>query len=218
MKRGNTPLFKDLGSSTPSPTKMNVSPFKIEEEEMVEEQKEQVGGKVIEGTGEHSMLGFATDHGYYGPKAFDKSGNPKWSSTEEVQWIREKYGPTHRLSKDDLIAAKKDFYQTNPPAGYEFVEGQGVIKSSDIEKEGEEVVRDMEGNIIEAKKEETVGPRKSEFTKSIEKGYFDHGEGASELYQNRPRPGDYDSAEEFSAAIKVWEKEMEEAGLAEGNI
>lgn len=119
---------------------------------------------------------------------FKKKKGSHGSSVGEVSWIRNNYGPTHKLSKKEMRNARMAYF--------DLIQGSSSNKSNTEESTTE---KPMTKAIHETGKE-----TKSEFGKAIDKGYFNKGEG-SEFISTMPKPEDFGTFEEYQAALRKHE-------------
>jgi len=115
--------------------------------------------------------------------------NDMFADRHEKSYILKNFGNVSNMSRRELLDAKRDYYN------YLNLSGN---KPEIIEDTKKEVVEEP---VVSANQK---GEEPSEYLKAVSKGYFNQGEG-SEYLANRPNPSDYDSAADFTAAMKEWE-------------
>ena len=115
--------------------------------------------------------------------------NDMFADRHEKSYILKNFGNVSNMSRRELLDAKRDYYN------YLNLDGNKPKGTEDIEKEV------VEQPVVSANQK---GEEPTELTKHVRKGYFNKGEG-SDYLANRPNPADYDSAADFTAAVKEWE-------------
>ena len=115
--------------------------------------------------------------------------NDQFADRHEKSYILKKFGNVSNMSRRELLDAKRDYYN------YLNLDGN---KPEIIDDTKKEVVKQP---VVSANQK---GEEPSEFYKAVNKGYFNKGEG-SDYLANRPNPSDYDSAADFTVAMRKWE-------------
>lgn len=115
--------------------------------------------------------------------------NDQFADRHEKSYILKNFGNVSKMSRRELLDAKRDYYN------YLNLDGN---KPEIIDDTKKEVVKQP---VVSANQK---GEEPTEFTKHVRKGYFNKG-GGSDYLANRPNPSDYDSAADFTAAVKEWE-------------
>ena len=111
------------------------------------------------------------------------------SSTGEVRWIRDNFG--RNLSRKQLMEAQREYFALVSR------ESEGNPVSSEV-NETPVVEEDQ------AQREDKGVDNQTEFSKAVNKGYFNKGEG-SEYISTMPKPEDFATFEEFEAAKRKHE-------------